>query len=360
MKLVIAHSQLNTFGGGERSTLELLRRLGRRHEVELWTGEYIPKATYPELAEFPRRALHSYQWLTTDKSYVDAIVAQSFGAYLLALRHRRTLCYVHTLRSRYLADAPSSRSIRGSSLRLDLALRRRLDRAAIERAARLLTNSAYSAGKIVERYGRAAAVVPPGVSEEYFAAVPSGAAPGSYALYVGRLAPEKGVERLLEWSRDLPIDLLVAGGGPPGFLAHLRAMAGPRTTFTGPMYGSALIELYAGCRYLAFLPKAEEFGLAALEAMASAKPVLATRQGGLAELVRDGQTGFLVESAEEYVAAATRLSSDDTLCQALGERGRSAARSYSWDTFADTIERACLAVAASAERRSNIAPTSRT
>jgi hypothetical protein len=55
MKLVIAHSQLTTYGGGERSTLELLRHLGRRHEVELWTSRYRPEATYPELAEFPRR-----------------------------------------------------------------------------------------------------------------------------------------------------------------------------------------------------------------------------------------------------------------------------------------------------------------
>jgi hypothetical protein len=79
MKLVIAHSQLNTYGGGERSTLELLRHLGRRHEVELWTSRYHPEATFPELAEFPRRALHSYQWLTTGESGADAVVAQSFA-----------------------------------------------------------------------------------------------------------------------------------------------------------------------------------------------------------------------------------------------------------------------------------------
>jgi glycosyltransferase involved in cell wall biosynthesis len=348
MKLVIAHSQLNSYGGGERSTLELLRHLGRRHEVELWTSRYQPGATYAELAEFPRRTLHSYQWLTGIRSDADAVVAQSFGSYLLALRHPHTICYLHTLRSRYLVEASSSGTGGGGSMRLDLELRRRLDRVAIGRAARLLTNSAYSAGKILERYGKSAAIVPPGVGEEYFASAPSGAAPGSYALYVGRLAPEKGIERLLEWSRGVPLELVVAGGGPSGFLAHLRAMAGPHATFTGPVSGSALIDLYAGCRYLAFLPDAEEFGLAALEAMAAGKPVLASRQGALPELVRDGQTGFLVESAEEYRAAASRLSADDNLCRLLGERGRRAARSYSWDTFAGTIEQACVQVAARA------------
>jgi glycosyltransferase involved in cell wall biosynthesis len=240
-------------------------------------------------------------------------------------------------------------------MRPDLALRRRLDRSAIGRAAALMTNSAYSAGKIVERYGRSADVVPPGVSEEYFAGVPPrsapGTPPGSYALYVGRLAPEKGIERLLEWSRSVSLELVVTGAGEPGYLAHLRAMAGPRTRFTGPVSGPALVGLYAGCRYLAYLPYAEEFGLAALEAMAAAKPVLASRQGGLPELVRDGQTGFLVESAEEYRAAAIRLGSDDGLCLLLGEEGRRIARSYSWEIFADTIEQACLHIAASENTR---------
>jgi glycosyltransferase involved in cell wall biosynthesis len=360
MKLVIAHSQLNTYGGGERSTLELLRHLGRRHEVELWTSRYRPEATFPELAQFPRRALRSYQWLTSGESGADAVVAQSFGSYLLALRHpHNTICYLHTLRSRYLVETSSS-TYRSSGMRPDLALRRRLDRAAIGRAARLLTNSAYSAGKIFERYGQAATVVPPGVGGEYFAVAPTVPAPaGSYALYVGRLAPEKGIERLLAWSRSVPLELVIAGAGSDDFLARLRAQAGPHTRFTGPVSGPALIDLYAGCRYLAFLPDAEEFGLAALEAMATAKPVLAARRGALPELVRDQQTGFLVESAEEYIAAAARLASDDHLCRELGEQGRRAARAYSWETFADAIEQACLQVAASPVTHAGGATTSR-
>jgi glycosyltransferase involved in cell wall biosynthesis len=238
-------------------------------------------------------------------------------------------------------------------MRPDLVLRRGLDRAAIGRAARLMTNSAYSAGKILERYGKAADVVPPGVGEEHFAPAPSeAAAPRDYALYVGRLAPEKGVERLLEWSRGVPLELVVAGAGEPGFETHLRAIAGPRTTFAGPVSGRALVDLYAGCRYLAFLPYGEEFGLVALEAMAAAKPVLAARDGALPELVRDGQTGFLLESAKEYVAAATRLSSDDTLCRTLGERGQRAARAYSWDRFAEAIEQVCREVAESMSSQS--------
>ena len=327
MRLIIAHSRLTTLGGGERATLELLRFLSRRHDTELWTSRYRPEKTYPELADFPQRRLHEYEWLTV-RPDADAVIAQNFGAYMLALRHPRTLSYVHTLRSKYL----------GGSRRPDLLARRYLDRAAIDYAARLYTNSAYSAAKIHNLYGREASILPPGVDDHYFE-VP--AAVGSYALYVGRLAPEKGLERLLAWSGNLPVDLVVAGDGDPGYAARLKAIAAPRTRFTGPVLGSALDQLYTGCRYLVFLPCGEEFGLAALEAMAAGKPVVAARDGALPELVTHGETGFLVDDAEGFRAATMRLLQDDALCRRLGSRGREVARAYTWQRFAEGIEVAC-------------------
>ena len=327
MRLIIAHSQLTTLGGGERATLELLRFLSRRHETELWTSRYRSEMTYPELADYPRRRLHAYEWLTV-RPEADAVIAESFGAYMLALRHSRTLTYVHTLRSQYL----------DGSRRPDLVARRRLDNAAIGSAARLYTNSAYSAARTRALYDREATVLPPGVEERYFT---SPATVGTYALYVGRLAPEKGLDRLFSWSRDLPVELVVAGDGDPAYVARLKAIAPPRTRFTGPALGSSLDRLYTGCRYLVFLPHGEEFGLAALEAMAAGKPVVAAREGALPELVTHGKTGFLVNDAEGLRAATAQLLQDDTLCLRLGERGREVAGRYTWRRFAEGIEAAC-------------------
>ncbi|MGO8947404.1 MAG: glycosyltransferase family 4 protein [Ktedonobacterales bacterium] len=333
MKVIIAHSQLNRFGGGERSTLALLQNLETRHDVELWTSGYHADQTYPELARFPRRLLRPFEWLTVRPEAGAVVIAQTFGANLLALRHARTICYLHTQRSRYLQG----------DLRPDLAARRLLDRASIANAARILTNSEYSSRKIAERYGSHAEVVPPGVTAEFFAARPS---VGSYALYVGRLAPEKGLERLLDWCREAALELAVAGGGEPRYVAHLQTMAGPLTHFMGPVTGAALCRLYAGCRFLAFLPYGEEFGLAALEAMAAAKPVLAAREGALPELVTDQLTGFLVDNRQDFEYAAASLAGDDALCLRLGTQGRMAARPYSWERFAGDIERVCREVAA--------------
>lgn len=328
MRIVIAHARLNTFGGGERATLELLRRLSNKHDVVLWTGRYQPQSTYPELASYPRRDLSPAEWLLT-KPDAGAVVSQTFGSHLLALRHPHTICYLHTLRSIYL---------RGGR-RPDLAARRLLDAAAIHRASAVLANSVYTADRATERYGRQIEVLPPGVDSSFFEAPLS---VGSYALYVGRLAPEKGVERLLRWSADLPVDLELVGDGETAYLAHLRRLAGPRVHFRGSLAGVALADAYARSRFLAFLPHEEEFGLAALEALAAAKPVIAIYEGALPELVRDGETGILVSDRNQFTTAAHALLTDDALCLRLGRRCREVARSYTWDRFAGRIEELCL------------------
>ena len=327
MRLVVAHSRLTSHGGGERVTLELLRRLGARHEVTLWSGRFDAAATYPELAAFPRVDLRPWEWLI-QRPDADAVIANSFGASLLALRHPGTICYLHTLRSTYLQGGT----------RPDLAARRLLDRAALGRAAALVSNSAYTASRAELRYRRPAEVVPPGVDEAWLA-LPRRI--GSYALYVGRLAPEKGIERLLAWSSDLPLDVVVAGSGAPDYVRRLRALAGPRVRFTGPLAGQKLLDTYAGARFLALLPDAEEFGLAALEAMAASKPVVAFAGGGLPELVRHEHTGLLVRDAASFADAATRLLASDELTAQMGAGGREVAREYTWDRFARRIEELC-------------------
>jgi glycosyltransferase involved in cell wall biosynthesis len=328
MRIVIAHAHLCALGGGERATLELLRLLGRRHEVSLWAGDFDAGASYAGLAAFGRRDIARWEWLTQTPP-CDAVVTHSFGASLLALRHPRTICYIHTLRSRYLCGGRTP----------GLVLRRRLDYAALRRAARLATNSQYTAGAIERRYGRSATVVSCGVAPECFTAPPE---LGSYALYVGRLAPEKGIERLLRWSAPLAINLMVVGAGEPAYEAYLRGLAGPGVIWAGPLQGEQLRQAYARSRMLTFLPDDEEFGLVVLEAMASGRPVISVPTGGIPELVTPDHSGFLVTTAAEFAAAVELLTHDTALSVRLGQAGRATARRYSWERMADAIERLCI------------------
>lgn len=327
MRIVIAHSQLSGFGGGERTVLELLRRLSRSHEVELWAGDYHSEATYPELANYPRRDLARREWRRA-RPHADAVITHSFGSRLLALHSPHVVSYLHTLRSLYLRPG----------LRPSLLLRKRLDLRAVRRSSVVATNSAFTAGETLRIYGRNPEIVPPGVDERLFA-LPEKA--GDYALYVGRLSPEKGLERLLSWSKPLPFDLVIVGTGEPSYERHLRRLAGPRVQFRGTLIGDALDEVYIGSRFLAFTPNAEEFGLAALEAMGAAKPVVATPEGGLPELVQDGEAGFLTADAEQFRAATEQLLASDALCRSLGREGRRQARAYSWDRFANRMLQLC-------------------
>lgn len=323
--------------------VELLKGLSARHEVVLWAGAYDASRTYPELAAFPRVDVPPHGWLTWKAPAADAFVTNAFGAHLLALRHPRSVCYLHTLRSIYLRRAE----------RPDLLVRRALDAAALRRAFAIATNSDFTARHAAARYRRHIDVIPPGVSQSFFE-IP--AQVGTYALYVGRLAPEKGVERLLRWSASLDMDLLLAGEGGAEYVAHLRSLAGPRVRFSGGVTGRALLDAYGQARFVVLMPHEEEFGMAALEAMAAGKPVIATREGGLSELVEPDTTGIFVADADELRAAALRLCSDDALCRRLGERGRQKARAYTWDRFTSDIERLCLSARDSQSARRRARP----
>jgi glycosyltransferase involved in cell wall biosynthesis len=112
----------------------------------------------------------------------------------------------------------------------------------------------------------------------------SRAAEGTYALYAGRLAAEKGVADAIAACRLAGVPLVVAGDGP--LAPELRDAASPGVRFTGRIAAAELAELRAGAA-LALVPSryAEILPLAALEAMAAGLPVVASRTGGLAELV---------------------------------------------------------------------------
>jgi glycosyltransferase involved in cell wall biosynthesis len=130
--------------------------------------------------------------------------------------------------------------------------------------------------------GRAHAI--PSVQREF--ADRSRAADGEYALYAGRLTEEKGVADAIAACRLAGVPLVVAGDGPQA--AELRADIASHVRFAGRVEPAELARLRAGAA-LALVPSRYEeiLPLAALEAMAAGLPVVASRAGGLAELVPD-------------------------------------------------------------------------
>jgi glycosyltransferase involved in cell wall biosynthesis len=175
-------------------------------------------------------------------------------------------------------------------------------------------------------------------------------------LFVGRLTPHKGVDRLIQ---ALPDGATLSVAGSEGHDPKLperdypqllrRLAAGRAVRFAGPVADAELPMLYRRARVFV-LPSVEEtcygrpvaiselLGLTLLEAMASGTPVVASRLGGLPEVVRHGETGFLVTpgNVEELRGRVAQLLRDPALAQRMGDRGRELVLDrFTWDACAD-------------------------
>jgi glycosyltransferase involved in cell wall biosynthesis len=141
---------------------------------------------------------------------------------------------------------------------------------------------------------------------------------GDYFLYLGRLAPEKGVATLMRAFEDVPVELRVVGDGPQR--EELESMAPGNVRFTGAVDPKEVEGLLTGAR--AVLVPSEWYEgqpRTILEAYAAGVPVVASRIGGLPELVHDGVTGLVRDPGDVlgWTDAARRLS-DDRVAADLG------------------------------------------
>jgi glycosyltransferase involved in cell wall biosynthesis len=187
----------------------------------------------------------------------------------------------------------------------------------------------FEAGKVVH--------VPNGVDASR---IPAGSADGGFVLFFGRLSPEKGIETLLQAHAESrnAWRLVVAGTGPPAEELQYRY---PLAEFAGHLSGDALGQLISEASVVVVPSECEEnCPLSVLEAMAHAKPVVASRVGGIPELVRDGETGFLFQAADRReLSGKIQVMMDDLeLRRRFGRLGRKVVESdYSLESHGRTL-----------------------
>jgi len=128
-------------------------------------------------------------------------------------------------------------------------------------------------------------------------------------LFAGRIAPEKGVEAALEIAERAGSHLLLAGGIYDQAYYEERIVprlqrAGEHATYLGQLEHLQLWKVMGQARGLLFpIEWDESFGLVAVEAMATGTPVIAFRRGAAQEIIRSGETGFLVDPGDCALAA---------------------------------------------------------
>ena len=211
-------------------------------------------------------------------------------------------------------------------------------------------------------------VIPPGVDTSHFYPIANDEAKGfagipqekRIILFVGRIESLKGIDTLLRAVaqlieegvlRNIPFGLLVIGGD-----AHISAEdtnaemlrlqeiseslgLGEVVSFLGKCDQDILKYYYSAADIVVVPSHYESFGLVALEAMACGTPVVASETGGLAFLIRDGETGFHVPAGDVDSLAdrLARLLQDDILLARLGSQAATYAKGYDWAQITDQI-----------------------
>lgn len=194
-------------------------------------------------------------------------------------------------------------------------------------------------------FGERAQVVYNGIRLADFQQAESHPHPRPYILALGRHVPQKGFDVLLRAYAHLvrtdgtDHDLILAGDGDArSELEQLcrKLQLGDRVHFPGRVDREGAVRLFSGCSFFVLPSRHEPMGIVNLEAMAAEKPVIASRVGGVPELVHDGQSGILVprEDVSVLADALRRLTRDPGLRQSMGAAGRKAAEQFDWSVIA--------------------------
>ncbi len=218
-------------------------------------------------------------------------------------------------------------------------------------------------GKLAELYSFSAdniVIIPPGVDVDRFRPLAAGEAPvdtglpARYILCLSRIDANKGHDLLLNAfdivRKSVPDVRLVIGGGSAnpeereaGVLANIwniitkRGMT-DRVSIIGYIADEMMAPTYRQAEMFVLPSLFEPFGMTAQEAMACGVPVVASKLGGIRDVITTGENGLLVDpaNAAEFAAGITRLLEDDRLRAAIGTAARrSVAETYSWEAIAN-------------------------
>ncbi len=218
------------------------------------------------------------------------------------------LCYCHTP-MRYAWDQehayfPRRRGPAARLRALALSRLRTWDAASAPRVDLFVANSRFVARRIHRYYGRpeeSVEVVAPPVEVELFTPGEPAERERGYCLAVSALAPYKRLEVAVAACARLGVELRIVGDGPERRrLERLAAAAGGTTRFLGRVAPERLRDLYRGALCLV-QPGIEDFGIAAVEALACGTPVVAVGRGGVLDIVEDGRHGILYEDGRHGV-----------------------------------------------------------
>lgn len=151
-------------------------------------------------------------------------------------------------------------------------------------------------------------------------------------LYVGRISPEKGIEKLRPVLDAMPHARLALVGGGPHQNRLQEYFSGRNAFFAGYLSGQPLAEAMASCDALILPSQTETLGLVLIEGMAAGTVVVGAKAGGITDIIEDGVTGFLFDPAREnHLTDIIRdILAHPERSAAIRRNARAAAEEWSW------------------------------
>jgi len=308
MKIALAHDFLTQDGGAEK-VLSAFKEIYPEAPIfvlfadkEKFKNSFDPKSIRESfLAKMPFILSKYRYYLTMMPSAIEALnfndydvvlsSASAFAKGIITKPEAVHVSYCHTP-TRYLwsdsheyVENLKMPGFMKRLLELKLNKLRVWDKLAAERVDYFVANSYTVKDRISKYYNKSSEVIYPPVETQKFYISDK---VGSYYLAGGRLVPYKRFDLIVEAFNRLALPLVIYGSGPE--YKNLRLKAKSNIKFVGRVGDADLARLYSEC--IAYIqPQIEDFGITAVECMASGRPVIAYAKGGSLETVKEGVSG---------------------------------------------------------------------
>lgn len=321
MKVALVHDYIKEFGGAER-VLETLHEIYPNADV--YTSVYLPQFLGPHKERFEKWNIKSsfLQYIPFNAKLVslarfvaplmfyqfnlkkyDLVITSTTGTYtspnyLRIGKNTLHLCYCHTP-PRYLYGYAVANDWTDNWFRrillvlgqIPMHFLRILDFKFAQRPDYFISNSNEVASRITKFYRRDATTIYPPVELDHVVKTKK----ENFLLVGGRLSRAKRVDLAIEACNSLKIKLKVFGKGFGNIKDQLSKIALKNIEFVGEVTDHQKMKLFAQAKGYILPADNEDFGIVALEAMASGTPVIAHNSGGLRESIIDGKTGIFFD-----------------------------------------------------------------
>ncbi|NTU66768.1 MAG: glycosyltransferase family 4 protein [Candidatus Moranbacteria bacterium] len=330
MRIALVHDYLVQYGGAER-VLECFTELFP--DAPIYTLVYSPELMHGVFADrdirtsfiqklpfaknrhriFPQLMPVAIEQFDFSKYDIVLSDSSSYAKGIITGPETLHICYMHTP-MRYAWDDCQKYtkdfyfpSIVKKLVPFAMNYIRIWDRVSAERVDHLISNSNFVAKRIKKYYKKESTVIHPPVNVGNFAVSQE---KGDYFLMVGRLIAYKRFDIAIKAFNKLGIKLKIIGRGPE--MKRLMKMAGANIEFLGRVPDEELAGYYSKCKAFIF-PQEEDFGIVAIEAMASGRPIIAYRGGDIPEHIEEGKSGIFFDSQtpEAVSEAVMKLNDSD-------------------------------------------------